>query len=399
MNAAPRIAFVSPRLPEGPTVGGAETLLRSLAARLAAAGWDVTFFTTCARDHFTWRNEIPPGVREVNGLRVHFFPADERRNLDAFLRIQEAICHRQPVTREQEETWLENGVMSRELTQYLREHIAEFDRIVAGPYLFGLTWDASRVCPAKTVLVPCLHDEAFAYLDTMREMFRSAGHVMFNSDPERDLGLRLYDLSPARCSVVGMGVDDFESDPRAFAARRGLEAPYLIYCGRREPLKGTPLLLDYVSAFRARTAVDIKLVLTGTGPIEMPPGLHPHVMDLGFVSEADKHEAMAGALAFCHPSVNESLSIVLLESWLARTPALVHACSAVMREQCRRSNGGLWFQTYPEFEEEVLLLLRQPEIRNGMGMMGRQYVLNAYAWPEIERKLKDALTRPVSGLP
>ena len=40
---------------------------------------------------------------------------------------------------------------------------------------------------------------------------------------------------------------------------------------------------------------------------------------------------MAGALAFCHPSVNESFGIVLLESWLARTPALVHAGSDVLQ--------------------------------------------------------------------
>ena len=46
-----------------------------------------------------------------------------------------------------------------------------------------------------------------------------------------------------------MGLAPFTSDPDAFPAPR----PYLLYSGRREPLKGTPLLLDYVNAFRRRT--------------------------------------------------------------------------------------------------------------------------------------------------
>jgi glycosyltransferase involved in cell wall biosynthesis len=96
-------------------------------------------------------------------------------------------------------------------------------------------------------------------------------------------------------------------------------------------------------------------------------------------------------VAFCHPSVNESLGIVLLESWMARTPALVHAGSLVLRDQCRRSHAGLWFQTYPEFEEELLLLLDNTRLRHEMGEAGRRFVCEAYAWPAVEERLFAAL--------
>ncbi|MCB1102904.1 MAG: hypothetical protein KDL10_11100, partial [Kiritimatiellae bacterium] len=67
MTTARRIAFVSPRFsPEG-TVGGAETLLKALAEQAAAAGRDITFLTTCAKDHFTWNNVREPGTETVNG--------------------------------------------------------------------------------------------------------------------------------------------------------------------------------------------------------------------------------------------------------------------------------------------------------------------------------------------
>jgi glycosyltransferase involved in cell wall biosynthesis len=203
----------------------------------------------------------------------------------------------------------------------------------------------------------------------------------------------LYGLDRASTNVVGIGLEPFDVDRAAFAQKFGVTAPYVIYSGRREPLKGIPLLVDYLTAFRARTRRDIKAVFTGSGPIDPPSELAPHVIDLGFASETDKHEAMAGAVAFCHPSVNESLSIVLLESWLARTPALVREASEVLRYQCKTANGGLWFRNYPEFEEELLALLDNQALRTAMGNSGREYVLKEYSWKTIEPKLLEALDK------
>ena len=42
---------------------GDPTALKQLADRMAAAGRTVTFLTTCAQDHFTWENNLPPGER------------------------------------------------------------------------------------------------------------------------------------------------------------------------------------------------------------------------------------------------------------------------------------------------------------------------------------------------
>ena len=386
-----QIAFVAPRYAEGPTVGGAETLLRNLAIRVAQSGYRVTFLTTCAKNHFTWANEIPPGARESAGMTVRFFPVDTNRDLGAFLKAQERISRGIPVDADEERTWLTNNVNSAPLQAYLRDHADQFDRIVMGPYLFGLIHAAAGVAPRKTLLVPCLHDEPFAYLAAFRSMFAEVSACLFNTEPERDLAVRLYGIEPPRCRVVGMGLDDVSVDASVFAARRGLTAPYVLYSGRREPLKGTPLLLDYMAAFRARTGRDVKLVLTGAGPIEPCAELAPHVIDVGFVTEQEKHEAMAGATAFCHPSTNESLGIVLLESWLARTPCLVHAAGAVLRYQCRQSQGGLWFRTYPEFEEELTVLLDNPSLRCRLGENGRAYVLKEYGWDAVGKRLLAAI--------
>ena len=78
MAAPDRIAFVCPRLAGEGAVGGAETLLKNLARHAAARGFAVDFLTTCAQSHYTWENTLPPGVKEMDGLQVHFFPVDAR---------------------------------------------------------------------------------------------------------------------------------------------------------------------------------------------------------------------------------------------------------------------------------------------------------------------------------
>ena len=366
--------------------------MKSLALRAASSGRKVTFLTTCARDHFTWSNEIEPGCRTLDGIQVHFFPVDEDRDLGRFLKVQNAISNGSPCTEEDERAWMDNNVNSSALYRHLKEEGDSYDRIVAGPYLFGLVFYACLIRPEKTLLVPCLHDEAFAYLSIMRELFDGVSGLLFNTRPEQDLAGKIFGNVETRGTVVGMGLEPFEADPALFLERHGLEeTPYVLYSGRREPLKGTPLMMDYLEAFAARTGRKFRVVLTGSGPFDIPSGLAGRVTDLGFVSEADKHAAMAGALAFIHPSINESLGIVLLEAWMAGTPALVHAKSAVLAWQCRSSGAGLWFRHYPDFEEELGLLMDRADLRKAMGQSGRQYVLKEYAWPAVEQRLFGAL--------
>src|SRR5215471_10509627 len=69
-----RLAFVTPRFGDE-VVGGSEAVMREAAAGLAGRGWDVDVLTTCARDHYTWRNDYPPGVAQVGGVTLLRFPA------------------------------------------------------------------------------------------------------------------------------------------------------------------------------------------------------------------------------------------------------------------------------------------------------------------------------------
>jgi glycosyltransferase involved in cell wall biosynthesis len=64
------------------------------------------------------------------------------------------------------------------------------------------------------------------------------------------------------------------------------------------------------------------LTLVLVGRVEIPIPGRPDIVSVGFVSDEDKFNAMAGAEVFLLPSKLESLSFVFLESLGLGTPAV-----------------------------------------------------------------------------
>lgn len=385
MDASLSIAVVAPRyVADGTAVGGAETLLAALAQRIALDGGSVRLLATCAVNHFTWTNERSPGIYREGALEIELFPVAER-NSNRFHTLQQKISRGESLNDAEEAEWLTHSVRSHALLEHL--HTARYDRIIVGPYLFGLTADVVGALPDRTLLVPCLHDEPFARLGAIQQMFARVRGCLFNSEPEARLAQRRVGFDLARGRVVGMGIDSFDVDSSAFAASRGLHAPYIIYSGRREDAKGTPMLIEYVRTFRERTGRDVRLVLTGSGPVAMAQ----FVVDTGVLPEREKREAIAGARVFVHSSCLESLGIVLLESFMARVPALVPAGSEVLRWQCARSNAGLWYRHYPDFEVALQKLLNNEPLRRALGEHGRRFVEQEYNWQSVATRFWRAL--------
>ena len=388
-----RIAFVVPRY-EIHSAGGAEVLAKSVSERLAAAGNEVTVLTTCACDHFTWENYYEPGEETINGVRVHRFPVDDRSNDGEFAGIQQRITRFGKVSREDEETWIRGSVHSAPLYDYIGKHQDRFDCLVFIPYLFGTTWAGSAVAPGKSVIIPCLHDEPFARLEIFAEMFSRVRGIIFNSKPEMELAAKLFGLPASKTALGGMGLEPRERyRPERFRRKFRITDPFIIYAGRREKGKNTPLLIEYFRLFKKQNRNEIKLVLLGTGDVEIDPALSKVVLDFGYVKEDLKHDGYSASLALCQPSVNESFSIVLMEAWLAGTTALVHAGCAVTSHHCLRSNGGLLFRDYFQFEEGLLCLMEDRELRDALAARGRRYVLKEFSWDTILKRYDDAFER------
>jgi glycosyltransferase involved in cell wall biosynthesis len=393
------ITFVTPWYgPEAP--GGAEAETRRTAWRLQQAGLPVEVMTTCTRDLYAdWgRNYYPHGVTDVDGIRVRRF-AVQQRNRQAFDQVNWRLMNDLPVTADQEQTYINEMLRAPALYEAMAEEAAGRLYILI-PYMFATTYYGAQVCPERSLVIPCLHDESYARLSLYREVLLRVRGLVFHTQAEEALARRLYGLA---CNgqirtVLGEGVDsEFTADAGRFRQRYGIHGPFVLYAGRREPGKNAPLLLKYWERLVRETQREIRLVLIGAGDVAIPPDLAGHVLDLGFVPVQDKYDAYAAADVFCLPSLNESFSIVLMESWLAGTPSLVHGRCAVTLEHTLRGNGGLYFTDYDEFVAALNYLLEHPDVADRLGQQGRRYVLRHYAWdvivPRYEQLIQEVLKR------
>lgn len=382
-------AFVVPRYGSD-VVGGAEDLARRTAEELASRGFKVSAFATRALDHHTWKDYYQPGVTTLNGVEVTRFPAQTRLGDPEMSRIAVELASGKVPCEDDQRTWLSGVVSSKEMLDHIKNAGGDYSHIIFLPYLFGTTFLGSAVRPETSYIVPCLHDEPYAHLPLVHEMLRRVKGLMFNSEGERRLAGRLLgteDPGP----VVGMGFRRVEGDEAAFRDRTPARGPVVLYAGRREQGKNTPLLVEYFARFAAERPGEATLVLMGAGDVRVPPSVSHLVIDAGRVSEQAKWDGYAAASVFCQPSVNESLSIVLLESWLAGTPALVNRNCDVTREHVSRSGGGLAFDGYDEFAESLLLLLSDSVQAERAGREGRAYVETEYNWDSVLQRLFDAL--------
>jgi glycosyltransferase involved in cell wall biosynthesis len=381
-----RIGIVTPRF-DPAILGGAELHARWLAERLSVAGHHVEVFTTCALDSATWENTLLAGTEQHGDCLVHRYPVDgldprTHGELDRRIRLGQRL------SQEEEKRWLRSGPVSTAMEADLSRRAHELDAVVGLPYLAGTTYFASQAVPDRFFLIPCLHDEPFARLSTTRQMLAGSRGLLFNTDPERELARRIVP-SLARSALVGLGFDPpLAVDPMAFRAKYGVGGPFAAFLGRLEMDKNVPLLIRYFLRYMERRGGEFELLLVGDGDVQPPADRHVRKLSIDW---ADRDSMLGAASFLLQPSLNESLSIVMMQAWLCGTPALVHARGAVSTYHCRRSNGGLWFANYPEFEEMVDRLLKDEQLRKTLGARGSDYVRCEYAWKPVLERFETAL--------
>lgn len=367
--------------------GGAEMLCRRLAENLVQRGLEVEVLTTCLRDlGSSWNdNYYPPGEYLINGVPVKRFLI-RPMNPDIFVAVNNKLVARHPVSLEEEVDYLRNAVNSDALFSYIGDHKRERFYFFL-PYLFGTSLNGVSAAPERSFLIPCLHNEGYADMRVTRRMFQKASGALFLSKAEMTLAKTLFDgLAGMETFLLGCGVDELgATDAAWFREKRKLgDAPFILYVGRKDATKNTPLVVDYFARFRRRNpSSPLRLVMAGPGAVPIPEEARPYTLDLGFVTPREKANACAAATLLFQPSLMESFSIVIMESWLAGRPALVHRRCAVTSEHVRESGGGFAIGSFPEFCEALELLLAAPALANAMGARGAEYVRRHYSWDAV----------------
>jgi glycosyltransferase involved in cell wall biosynthesis len=392
-----RLAVVIPWF--GATLrGGAEQQSRQIALRLAARGHDVEVITTCARSFADdWsENYHEPGVESDGALNVRRFPVDARdaQRFDEAnarllaVRAEDLKPGVSPVAREDARAFVEHNINSAALFAHLREERESFGAFVFIPYLYGTTLRGLPLVAARACLQPCLHDEAYAHLPAVAEIFRIAPRILFNSEGERETALKLFGPGiHTRSRLVGEGVEvtqpeELQIDDALPTELRG--ARFVLYLGRRDATKNVDLLLRSFRRFKEIfDSADLKLVLAGAGreSFHSPDeGVH----DLGVVSEAIKIALLRAARALFQPSRNESFSRALMESWLAGRPTAAHRDCPATALAVERARGGWLAATVDEWARvfAAVAAASDEELRK-LGARGRAYAREHADWDKV----------------
>jgi glycosyltransferase involved in cell wall biosynthesis len=389
--AVAKLAFVTPRYGEG-VLGGSESRVREEARGLAARGHQVEVLTTSARDHHSWANEWPAGVEQDGEVTVRRFETVPRADPVTWAAFERRIFAGDVLGDAEELTWINSRLRVPDLYFHIADQGRDYDAIIFSPYLFWTTLYCIGLVPERSILMPCLHNEPYAFLRSVRAALAGAAEVWFQSEPEHQLGHRLAPLPTHH--VVGSAVHVPEQyDPEGFRERHGIERPFVLCAGRREEGKGWPQAVRGFSAAIVRHGLNLDLVSVGAGDPNIPPVLDKRIIDLGYLEDEEVANAFAAAEAYLQPSPNESFSRTIMESWLASTPVIANMASEVVAWHCERSGGGFVYGDEVEMGECLRMVAEAPKLAAELAARGREYVLSNYTWPKILDAMEQALER------
>ena len=398
-----KLAFVVPRY--GAEIrGGAETGARMLAEHLVAdRRMEVEVLTTCAIDAITWRDELPEGAVDVNGVRVCRLRSEAGRD-DRFHALWAAL-REDPAraSREDMERWVDlQGPRSPALLDAVAG--SDADVVAFYPYLYYPTVRGLPLVAERAVLHPAAHEEPALHLPVFDELFARCGGFAFHSRSERALVCDRFGVAATPQVVVGLGVEEPAAvhgagDATGAATRAVLEvgeAPYLLCIGRVDDQKGTGMLWRWFRAYKQRHPGPLRLVFVGQ--VVNAPDAAPDIVVTGMIDDESKWALLRGARALAAPSPHESFSLTVIEALTAGVPVLVNATCGATREHCERSGAGLWFGDFAEFEAGVDLLTADGGQREAMRHNGRAYVEANFTWPVILDRYCGFLERFVGGV-
>ena len=406
-----RLAIVTPWYGRE-LIGGAERLAWELARALVRGGSEVDVVTTCCRsflDDWAANYHRNGATRDDAGVVVRRFPVDTRDRV-AFNRANTVLTTMPRIGLRgdhvlldsiQTRAFVNENINSAALLDHLRDHRASYDAVIFVPYLYGPTLLGVPLVADRAFLIPCVHNEAYAYLEPVRSVFASVLGVLFNSAGEEETATAIYGpglLGKSR--VIGHAVEPVAPPPKPVAV--GSFAPhrsrYVLYLGRQDQSKNIDFLIEAFRTFRElRVATSLQLVLAG-------PRAAAHngdgILDLGAVSESNKAALLTYARALAQPSIHESFSRAMYEAWYARRPVLVHGeCRATARAVEDAGGGWIgstleeWVQLFATVDES------SDEAIDAIGERGWAAALDNGAWDAVARRTVDAITARLSPPP
>ncbi len=368
--------------------GGAEQQAWQIASRLSIRGIDTTVLTTCSKEFLSdWsENFYQEDDYNEDGVKIKRFKVRQRKQnkfdvINAkLLNIPKSqlIPGVSPLTEEEENIYLEENIYSEALQSYIIENKSNYDLFIFLPYLFPNIIKGIDAVKQKAISIPCLHDECYAYLQSVQNNFYNAEKLIFLSDGEYDVAKKIFGPSIiGKSKVLYAGVET--------KIRNNVKYEnYLLYLGRRDIGKNTHILIKSFDKFIEETNSDLKLIIAGIGDLPIQPK-SKNIIDVGLVSDAKKEELLSNCLALINPSENESFSRVIFESWYAKKPVIIHQNCLATYNALKESNMAGYFakdvDTFINIFRQIEKL-SVDEIK-AMGELGFRYADEVANWDKV----------------
>jgi glycosyltransferase involved in cell wall biosynthesis len=230
---------------------------------------------------------------------------------------------------------------------------------------------------------------------------RAAARIVTPSESSRRDLIALYGLDRARVAVVAYGVDErFAAGDRGHRVR-AVSEPYVLFAAMLHPRKNLEGLrqamarlagegLPHRLAVAGRPAVDGSDVAAAEELAAAPlPGGGGRPVYLGEVPDADLAALMAGADAYCLPSLYEGFGLTALEAMACGTPVVVSDRGALPEVV---GDAGLVVAPEPEAIADALrAVLTDPRLAAEMGRRGRERAAT-FSWERTADGWLDVLS-------
>lgn len=361
--------------------GGAEYHCRVLAEHMVSR-YEVDVLTSCARNSLPWDNAYKEGVEIINQVNVHRFPVEKIRDDILFDELSKKVGKGE---KEIEEEWISQmGPYCPSFIPFLEENADKYEAVIFITYAFYLTVKGMGLHLKNSILLATAHDDASVRLPIYREVFQSPAAFLYNSVEEKEFIIKNFHTQQKPSRLTCVGIDLPETGVYELPERiKEYKDNYIVYVGRVSNGKNfSELNRDFIE-YKRRNPSQLKLIVLGKIDDKMLLTYSEDIIYAGFVTEEEKTAVLENAKLLVMPSEYESLSLVILESMAAGRPVLVNGRCAVLKGQCIRSNAGLYYTDFFEFEAGLNYMFAHKEEYQQMCENGYKFVKENYSWDKV----------------
>lgn len=379
-----RIALVNQRY--GMEVNGGSEYYTRLLAKQLSKSFQVEVLTTTALSYEKWDNYYEAGTEQIDDITVRRFRVEKPRAVYTQRAVGKLLNKTHFKSRFFNRLWVDaQGPYAPGLIQYIEDKKEEYDIFIFVTYLYYSTVYGMPKVREKAIFIPTAHDEYCIYYDIYKELFSMPKGIVFLTEEEKQFVHTTFKNDEIPHIVAGAGVEvPSEVKAERFREKYQIQGRYLIYTGRVDENKGCGQMFQAYLEYKAKSKKPLELVVVGQKFMDIPSEESIHY--LGFVSEEDKFDAIAGAEALWLPSEFESLSISVLEAMAMSRPVLVNGKCEVLKGHCVKSNGGFSYDNFSQavnylewFEKKDSNKKQYQDMCQGAA----EYIREYYSWESI----------------